>query len=278
LLLERAAQVVVGVGVAGCQPQRLVVTTFGLGEAPQVGQGQPEVVVYFRRLRQQPDRLAEQHHRRGGPARLHQRQPQSGIRVHAIGLALQRPAVGGHGFVALAAGGVQVPQAEVRRGIVGPQPGRQVEFEFGLLQLAVLVEGGAEVEMGLGKIRVELAGGQLSGALTVQVGLQRGRAWLGQAAPDVFDGLFAPEFIPDTEVRQPQADPLGKERVGEVPKLVPGLVILLQAAFNDEGKRQGFPGRRHGAASFRKPGRQQARSGKSGGEKGKHKSAGPACH
>ena len=156
LALQGVAEVVVGLGVVGLEPDRLAVFGDRLVELPLARQGDAEVGVGLGVVGLEPDR-------RRGTRRWPRRASPGPVRAMprllwasaSSGLSRIAVAVLGDGLVELPLALQGVAEVDVGRGVVGLEPDRLAVLGDGLVELALAVQGDAEVDVGRGVVGLE---------------------------------------------------------------------------------------------------------------------------
>ena len=152
---EDQAEVAVGLGVVGLEPDRLAVFGDGLVELPLGLQGDAEVVVGLGVVGLEPDRLAVFG---DGLVELPlglQGDAEVDVGLGVVGLEPDRLAVFGDGLVELPLGTQGDAEVVVGLGVVGLEPDRLAVFGDGLVELPLVTQGDAEVVVGLGVVGLE---------------------------------------------------------------------------------------------------------------------------
>ena len=189
LTSEGAAEIAVGLGAVGLEPDRLAACGDGLVELPQISQDVAEVAVGQDVIGLEPDRLAvcgdglvelslaRQDFAEAGvgqgvsgldPDRLAafgdglvelplltQEDAEVEVGLGVVGIEPDRLAAFGDGLVELPLEGQSVAKGGVGRGVVGIEPDRLAAFGGGLIELPLVSQDAAEVGVGLGVVGLE---------------------------------------------------------------------------------------------------------------------------
>ena len=146
------AEVVVGQGVVGREPDRRAEFGDRLLRLPLVSQGDAEVVVGLGGVGLEPDRRAEFGDRLLRLPLGLQGGAEVDVGVGVVGLEPDRRAEFGDRLLQLPLDVQSVAEVDVGLGVVGLEPDRRAEFGDRLLRLPLVSQGVAEVDVGVGVV------------------------------------------------------------------------------------------------------------------------------